>query len=277
MIKKLPIDVSNFKTMIEDEYVYVDKTRHIYELITQGRFYFLSRPRRFGKLLLVSTLKEIFLGNKKLFDSLWIGSSNYKWQKYPVIHLDFSSISHNDGENLRSNLILRLKSIADDYGVILQDAQDPESLFYDLVKKLSLTGKVVVLIDEYDYPILKHITDAPAALEMQEVLRGFYTTIKGLDEYLKFVLLTGVTKFSRTSIFSGLNNLNDISLDLEGATLLGYTEHEIERYFTEHINYFAEKKTSVNVIMKNMKIMKMKMKMKKKKMKMKMKMITMIP
>jgi hypothetical protein len=255
MIKKLPIDVSNFKTMIEDDYVYVDKTRHIHQLITQGRFYFLSRPRRFGKSLLVSTLKEIFLANKKLFETSWIGSSNYVWHKHPVIHLDFSSISHNDAENLRTNLIIRLKSIAVDYGVIVDGAHDPESIFYDLVKKLSLTGKVVVLIDEYDYPILKHITNTPLALEMQEVLRGFYTSIKGLDEYLKFVLLTGVTKFSRTSIFSGLNNLNDISLDLEGATLLGYTEHEIERYFTEHINYFAEKqKTSVNVIMKNMKI-----------------------
>ncbi len=253
-MKRLPIDVSDFRTMIEGDYLYVDKTKQIYDLITQGRFYFLSRPRRFGKSLLVSTLKEIFLGEKDIFDTLLIGKSNYSWEKHPVIHLDFSSIPHETVQSLETNLVNRLALIGQQYDIILQDRSKPEVALYELVTKLGKKSKVVILVDEYDYPILKHITDLEKAVEIQNVLRNFYTTIKGLDGYLRFVLLTGVTKFSKTSIFSGLNNLNDISLDLMGSTLLGYTEHEVERYFSTYINLFAqEKKRSIKSIMAEMK------------------------
>ena len=241
-MKKLPVDVSSLTTMIAGDYVYVDKTQQIYNLIMGGRLYFLSRPRRFGKSLLISTLKEIFEGNKDLFENLWIGKSNYSWSKHPVIHLDFSAISHENAETLKVDLIWTLEKIAKDYNINISDAPSLETKLRSLVEQLSKRAHVVLLVDEYDYPLLKHINSLEAAKKIRDVLSSFFTVIKSLDAYMRAIFITGVTKFSKTSIFSGMNNLNDISLDAPSATLLGYTEEEIANYFKAHISYFSKSK-----------------------------------
>lgn len=240
--KKLPLYTNNLKEMITSNYIYVDKTEYIYRLMKDKAYYFLSRPRRFGKTLLVSTLKELFLGNKKLFENLWIGSSDYSWQEYPVIHLDFSIIPHLDALELRRGLNNRLKKIAQEYTVEINHYETPEETFNDLVQKLAEKNKVVILIDEYDKPILDHLKNSEKAHEQRDVLKSFYDVIKGLDPYLRAVFLTGVSRFSKTSLFSGINNLNDISLKPEAAQLLGYTQEELEKYFSFYIHEFAQKR-----------------------------------
>jgi len=237
MEKYLPLDVSSFQTMISGNYLYIDKTRYIYDLFSKGgRYYFLSRPRRFGKSLLVSTLKEFFLGNKELFGNLWISSSDYDWQEHPVIDLDFSRIAHRTIEELQESLIWNLSQIAERYSVDISKAPTLSDKLVDLIQKLSYKNKVVVLVDECDKPILDHIQNVEAATAQREFLKGFYDPLKSMDAYLRAVFVTGVTKFTKTSLFSGMNNLNDISLDSRAAQLLGYTYEEI----TEHFMPFVE-------------------------------------
>jgi len=244
MIKKyLPLDVSEFPTMILGNYVYIDKTEYIYNLFSRGgRYFFLSRPRRFGKSLLISTLKELFLGNKKLFENLWISTSDYKWQEHPIVHLDFSNIAHGTVNELKDSLIWTLSNIAKDYDIDISQAPTLPDKFVDLIKKLSLINKVVILIDEYDKPILDHIKNLEEADRQREVLKSFYDAIKGLGLYLRAFFVTGVSRFSKTSLFSGLNNLNDISLDPDAAPLLGYTQHEIEERLAPHLEDFAKER-----------------------------------
>jgi hypothetical protein len=236
---RLPFDVSSLDVMVAGNYLYIDKTKGIYDLITSSRFFFLSRPRRFGKTLLISTLKELFSGNKKLFEGLWIHASDYDWQEHPVIHVDFSIIGHATTDELKLNLEWRLTQIAQDYSVNISSAPSLVAKFALLIEQCAKKNQVVVLIDEYDKPILDHIHNLEEAQKQREVLKSFYGVIKGMDKYLRLVFLTGVTKFSKTSIFSGINNLNDISLDPRTATLLGYTQEEIKHYFTPYIEKFA--------------------------------------
>jgi hypothetical protein len=248
--KKLPIGVDDFETMITQDYVYVDKTKYIYDLITKGRLYFLSRPRRFGKSLLISTLEHIFSGNKELFHDLWIGKqSDYTWPQHPVIHLDLSSLEPKTPERLELDLSLYLNEIAQGYGLKLEGAL-LTSKMRELVKKLAQKNKVVLLIDEYDYPILEHITRPEIAKSIRDFLKIFFTVIKSLaGKYMRFVFITGITEFSKTSLFSGMNNLDDITLSPSAALLLGYTKNEIEYYFQHDINLFAkssnESKTTI--------------------------------
>jgi Predicted AAA-ATPase/PD-(D/E)XK nuclease superfamily len=255
-MKNLPRDVSDFNTMISGNYAYVDKTQLIYNLYaTGGRYYFLSRPRRFGKSLLISTLKELFSGNKQLFSGLWIESSNYDWQEYPVIHLDFSTIDHETAVEFKLNLIWTLKNIAQSYGIDISDAPSLGSKLSFLVRQLAQCKKVVILIDEYDKPILDHLGNIVRAQAQQAVLKSFYDTIKGLSEHLHAVFITGVSKFSKTSIFSGINNLIDITMEPEAAALVGYTKHEIELYFNEYVSDVAsDKNMSTDQVMQEMKL-----------------------
>lgn len=240
--KKLPLYISNFPEMIEENYVYVDKTEQIYHLAKEKGYYFLSRPRRFGKSLLVSTLKALYSGKKSLFKDLWIGSSDYEWQEYPVVHLDFSGIAHKTAQQLEQDLVRHLQKIADEYSLNIILNLVPESALDQLITALSKINKVVILIDEYDKPILDHIKNIEQAKEQQLILKGFYDTIKSLGQHLHAVLLTGVSRFSQTSLFSGINNLNDLSLKPEAAELLGYTHEEIQHYFKPHIDAFAHYK-----------------------------------
>ncbi len=242
-MKRLPIFISNLPEMVQENYVYIDKTEQIYNLVKNKGFYFLSRPRRFGKSLLISTLKEIFLGNKKLFNHLWIGNSDYTWEKYPIIEIDFSQIPHLTTDEFRSALNRHLKTIAIEHNIILpSDITTPEETLTALVKGLSKdANKIVILIDEYDKPIIDHIQSFEEASKFQAILRSFYTTIKSLERHLHFVFLTGVSKFAKTSVFSGINNLNDISLKPEAAQLLGYTHDEIQHYLHDYYEEFAQK------------------------------------
>ena len=254
-MRYLPTDVSAFSIMIKGNYVYVDKTKYIYILFSGGtRYYFLSRPRRFGKSLLISTLKELFLGNRELFKGLWIDSSDYQWQEHPVVHLDFSAIAHDTPEQLYQGLSLKLQEIGADYGVDVSTISLVQHQFAFLIKELAKKNKVVILIDEYDKPILDSIASTEKAVLMRDALNSFYGVLKSLDEHIRAVFITGVTKFARTSIFSGLNNLNDVSLDGDYNALLGYTPDELIIYFKAYIDNIAqEKKCSIEFLIDEMK------------------------
>ena len=239
-MKFLPVDVSSFRTIIEGNYVYVDKTKYIYDLYNKGeRFYFLSRPRRFGKTLLISTLQELFSGNKKLFKELWIETSDWQWKQHPVVHIDFSRIAHNTPERLEQSLCNNLDKIAKNYGFKLEEELLEDKLV-TLITTLSKKNGVVVLVDEYDYPILKHLDAPEKAYANREIIRNFYSTLKSLDEYLRAIFITGVSKFAKTSIFSGMNNLNDISTDAMTSQLLGYTRKELQEFFSEYFEKLAQ-------------------------------------
>jgi hypothetical protein len=173
-MKQLPIGIQTFEILINDGYIYVDKTEDIYQIITKGRYYFLSRPRRFGKSLLVSTLKQLFLGNKELFQGLWIYTSNYDWEKHSVIHLDLSRIAHGSSQELSANLSWMIDSIAEDYDVDTSAAPSAQTKLEKLVKHLAKKHRptrAVILIDEYDHPILSHLHDIELATRHQETLR----------------------------------------------------------------------------------------------------------
>ncbi len=252
-MKKLPIGIQDIVTILHENYIYVDKTQHIYKLITEGRNYFLSRPRRFGKSLLISTLKEIFSGNKELFADLWISSSDYNWNTYPIIHIDFSSISHETPEDLKINLSWLLEWKARQAGISLGDAPSLEAKLYALVTQLSQQGKVVILVDEYDHPLLSHLHNYQVAHEQQSILKDFYTAIKSLSAYIRFVFLTGISKFSKTSVFTGINNLEDISNSQEYGTLVGFTQEELLLFFDHYLARFADKeKTTLPELVHNM-------------------------
>src|SRR5436190_22485133 len=227
-MKYLSTDVSSFSIMMTGNYIYVDKTEYIYNLFSGGlRLYFLSRPRRFGKSLLISTLKELFLGNRELFKGLWIDSSDYQWITYPVIYLDFGTIGHDTAENLKKSLSLRLQEIASEHNIQMNEFPTISDHITFLVKNLAKINPVVILIDEYDKPILDHINDPKKAYEIRQVIAEMYDAIKGMDAYIRASFITGVTKFAKTSIFSGMNNVNDISSSPQGAQLLGYTQEEL--------------------------------------------------
>lgn len=231
-MKKLPIGKQDFATLISNDYIYVDKTEIIYKLITTGSSYFFSRPRRFGKSLTLSTLKEIFSGNKDSFKGLWI-YDKIDWKKYPIIHLDFSLIDTRQ-KTLDKALSDALTDISDSYKLVLKD-DTLKAKFDDLINQMSVQGQVVILIDEYDKPIIDFIEDIPKAEENRDVLKNFYSVLKGNDANIKFLFITGVSKFSKVSIFSDLNHLDDITLTNAYSTLAGYTETELDFYFPEYL------------------------------------------
>ena len=246
-MKYLPRDVSTFETMIREDYLYVDKTQYIYNLYTQkDRYHFLSRPRRFGKSLLISTFKALFSAHKELFNELWISKSDYKWIAYPVIDLDFSTIAHRSPEMLEISLRDRLNGIATRYQVIVEHKLTLEDQLKELITKLATINKVVLLVDEYDQPLLAHLNNLDIAYAHRELLQSFYKGVKGHDAYLHAIFITGVSKFSKTSIFSGINNLNDISMRASGSQLLGYTKKEIEHNFGLYIDSFAQQKKTIS-------------------------------
>ncbi len=240
--KKLPIGVQDFTILRTEGFVYVDKTELLHRLITQNRVYFLSRPRRFGKSLLISTLEAIFQGKKELFKDLWIEKSGYDWKPHPVIRIDMSETVRTSPELLAESLIKLLKRIASTHQLELGNSLSPGDAFSMLITLLAERGhKVVVLIDEYDKPIIDNISNPELALKMRDILRPFYGILKAQDGNLRFILLTGVTKFSKASVFSELNNLQDLTLTDQYSHLLGYTQTELETVFADRIAQLAEK------------------------------------
>jgi hypothetical protein len=234
-MKKLPLGIQTFSKLIKNDYLYVDKTQHIANLIQAGNYLFISRPRRFGKSLLVSTLSEIFSGNRELFEGLYI-YDQIEWQSYPVIVIDFNAISFNDEEIFKASLSSFLDKVAGKYDIVLE-SQFIKDQFAELIEKISeqTHQKVVILIDEYDKPIVNYIDDLEKAAKNREILRDFFGVLKSSDAFLHFVFLTGVSKFARVSIFSDLNNLRDITFSKPFATLLGYTQNELESNFAKEI------------------------------------------
>ncbi|HEY4062251.1 MAG TPA: AAA family ATPase [Puia sp.] len=232
-MRKYPIGIQDFKEVREGGYLYVDKTRLIHTLIESGKYYFLSRPRRFGKSLLLSTIKEIFSGNKELFKGFWI-TNNWNWeQRHPVIHLRFSQMAYKE-LGLADAINRELDMIAKGFGVLLE-ANNIKEKFRELIQKTAAKGKVVILIDEYDKPVIDYLNDLPKAQENRSVFKSFYSVLKDADEYIRLLLITGVSKFTQVSIFSDLNNLNDITLHPKYTTLAGITQQELEDNFSQEI------------------------------------------
>lgn len=238
---KLPIGIQDFETIITNDYIYVDKTQIIYKLITEGKPYFLSRPRRFGKSLLISTLHALFSGRRALFKDLWIDGSDWGWETYPIIHLDMSTINNRTPERFEHDLIRSLNFIASQNNLNLIEGSAANCL-ENLIQQMSREQKVVVLIDEYDKPLIDRLDDLDTAKAIRDILREVYTILKAEDNNLKFVFLTGVTKFSKVSVFSGMNNLVDITMLNQYSALLGYTKAELDRYFSRQISEIAKKR-----------------------------------
>lgn len=232
-MQKLPIGIQDFRTLREGGYKYIDKTEAIFRLM-RGKNYFLSRPRRFGKSLTLSTLKEIFSGSKELFKGLWI-EDQWDWtKKHPVIHISFSYINYQS-KGLEEALYQELSSIAESFGLSLKD-DTLKSSFAILLRELSAKeGRIVLLIDEYDKPIIDYLDDLSQADENRDTLKSFYSVLKDSDPYLQMLFITGVSKFSKVSIFSDLNHLDDLTLDPNYADLTGYTQTEVEANFQDYI------------------------------------------
>jgi len=236
-MKKLPIGISTLQTIIEEDYLYIDKTNIALELINGGQYYFLSRPRRFGKSLFLDTLRSIFEGKQEIFEGLYIYD---KWDwgvTYPVINFSFAEGSIRNLDEFFDKWDELLQYNEERLGVSCHSDIYDRRCFSKLIRQTyqKYNQKVVILIDEYDKPILDNIEDTETAKIIREELKNFYSVIKGADEYLKFVFITGVSKFSRVSLFSGLNNLDDITLDRHYATICGYTQHDVETSFKEHL------------------------------------------
>ncbi len=230
-MKKLPIGIQEFSEIIEGNYIYVDKTEKIATLLKQ-KYYFLSRPRRFGKSLLLNTIKEIFLGNKALFEGLWI-YDKIDWEPHTVIKISFSNIDYKS-LGLRDAIDTMLTEIAKGHQIELTN-KSYALKFDELIKKLAKEKRVVILIDEYDKPIIDYLDQPEKAKENRDILKNFYSVIKDADQYIRFFFITGVSKFSKVSIFSDLNNLEDITLNRKYSTLLGWTQQEIESYFGAYL------------------------------------------
>ena len=250
--RKLPIGVQSFQSLRESGYLYVDKTQYIEQLL-RGKVYFLSRPRRFGKSLFLSTLAAYFRGEKELFEGLYLAQAEEKlarqskreaWQKHPVLYLDLNAKNFDTKQALIDTLERHLLNWEQEYNLV-QRFDAPEDRFYDIIEQLyrSTGTRVVVLVDEYDKPLLQTLEKEQSELHetFRRILAGFYSVLKSCDQYIQFVFLTGVTKFSKLSVFSGLNNLNDISLDDAYAGICGITDAELRSTFTPELQALGAK------------------------------------
>ncbi|SHF35666.1 Predicted AAA-ATPase, partial [Marinitoga hydrogenitolerans DSM 16785] len=240
-MKKLPIGIQDYKKIIERDFIYIDKTEYIYKLVSSEVPIFLSRPRRFGKSLTVSTLYYLFKGEKELFKDTYI-YNKWKFKEYPVIKLDMSDNTLTTFEEFIDSLNEKIEKLYKKYEIPKIENNLPTK-FGHLIEELNAKykEKVVILIDEYESPILEHINDKKKAEDFRAFLREFYKKVKTKDEYIKFVFITGITKFTKTGVFSALNNLNDISLDTDYSQMFGYTQNELEEYFKDYIKETAKR------------------------------------
>ena len=239
-MKDITSYVYNFEELIQGNFLYVDKTEYIWQLIRPSSAgYFLSRPRRFGKSLTVSTLKAVFEGKKELFKGLAIYDKPYDWKPYPVIHLDMANCDIHSESDLRDYLVRLMERLAQQHNVSVKIQRNLlSSSFSDLIEEVSRQGQVVILLDEYDKPILENISNPEAGI-IRDTLADFYSAIKKEADCERFVFITGVSKFCHVSLFSKLNNLTDISMDARYATMFGYTQDELEANFGERISALA--------------------------------------
>ncbi len=238
---KYPIGIQTFKDIITERYLYVDKTKDVYDITEKYRYVFLSRPRRFGKSLLMSTIESYFRGDKDLFKGLAIENLEKNWIRYPVFRFDFSPANYVDVSRLMDRIEGALNSIAKDYSLSIEVMNNSER-FASLIKQayIKYGQKVVILIDEYDKPLLDCLHYQDLHEKMKGELRSFFSVIKASDQYIRFAMLTGITKFGKISVFSGLNNLKDISMMPRYNGICGISETEFHQYFQEPIVGFAE-------------------------------------
>ena len=240
-LKRLPVGIQTFSNIIEDDMLYIDKTDYIWNMIHLSKYIFLSRPRRFGKSLLVSTLQAYFEGRKDLFKGLFIETVEKEWTEYPVLRFDMSMGKHMEKEQLERYLLNILEENERHFG-ITSDSKDPNVRLKNLIASAyEKTGKkVVILIDEYDAPLLDVVHEEKTLPVLRNVMRNFYSPLKASDPYLQFVFLTGITKFSQLSIFSELNNLKNISMLTDYAGVCGITKEEMIAAMSDYIDDFAE-------------------------------------
>ena len=244
MEKDLTTSVFTFEDLIQGNFLYVDKTEYIWQLIRPAKgMYFLSRPRRFGKSLLLSTLEAIFTGRKELFEGLALHDKPYAWEKYPIIHLSFGDYTpmKNTAEKVDAYLRDKVATVAESYSIKLPKGADAATSFGKLIDALHKKGQVVILVDEYDKPILDNISKENVG-EILMCLKGFYSVLKDRNAMERFLFVTGVSKFCHVSLFSELNNLTDITMDADYAAMLGFTEEEVRKYFADRIVEAAESK-----------------------------------
>ena len=244
-MKKLPIGIQSFRKLRENNCLYVDKTEILLRLVENGSWYFLSRPRRFGKSLTLSTFEEMFKGSVNLFKGLkaeqWV--IEQAAHPSPVLRFDMSDLDATSIDNLNRSIIAELEDNGEDYDLKMKLEANSSRMLKSLIRTLyKQYGAVVVLIDEYDKPILDNLSDVNRANEMRELLRSFYTTLKSCDDYLRFVILTGISKFSKVGVFSAMNNLLDISMIEKYGDIAGYTQQELEHYFDNWLKAMAENK-----------------------------------
>ena len=242
-LQTLPIGEQSFEKLRRENRLYVDKTEYVYRMAQDGTHYFLSRPRRFGKSLLLSTIEAYFLGKKELFDGLYISTQESNWGIYPVMHLDFNAQNYDSEQKLNSFLNSFLCRQEDIYGSNPNDV-DLGVRFEGVIRRASeQTGKgVVILVDEYDKPLLQAINNPELQDAYRGIMRGFFGALKSMDQYIRFSFLTGLTKFSKLSVFSDLNNLRDISRKESFALICGLTDEEVDRDLSPYIDRFAEKR-----------------------------------
>lgn len=237
---KYPLGIQTFSKIRQSNYLYIDKTKLLHELISKGEVYFLSRPRRFGKSLLISTLESLFLGERELFEGLNITTTDYEFTRHPVIKLEFSKDEFISADTLREFIYSSISRIAKQQAIELEETTYNQRFDELIVKLHQKSGqKVVLLIDEYDKPILNNL-NKPALSEIKQVMNTFYSVAKSVDEHLRFVFITGVSKFAKVSVFSGMNNLTDISMDREYSALCGITQQELESNFSNAITQLSQ-------------------------------------
>ena len=238
---KYPIGIQDFEKLRTNGYSYVDKSRFVYKLATEGEYYFLSRPRRFGKSLFLSTLEAYFQGKKELFEGLAIYDLETEWKKYPIFHIDLNTANFREKDSLYTVLNDYLTTWESKYGARESEATLALRFKGVIARAAEKEGcGVVILIDEYDKPILQTLRDPELQAEHRAQLKAFYSVLKTQDRYIKFAFLTGVTKFGKVSVFSDLNNLTDISMDHRYISICGMTEKELLTNFKEGINELAE-------------------------------------
>lgn len=238
---KYPIGIQDFEDLQRNGYAYVDKTNFVYKLADEGKYYFLSRPRRFGKSLFLSTLEAYFQGKKELFEGLAIYDLETEWKKYPIFHIDLNTANFREKDSLYTVLNDYLTNWEDKYGARESEATLALRFKGVIARAAEKEGcGVVILIDEYDKPILQTLRDPELQAEHRAQLKAFYSVLKTQDRYIKFAFLTGVTKFGKVSVFSDLNNLTDISMDHRYISICGMTEKELLTNFKEGINELAE-------------------------------------
>ena len=237
---KYPIGIQNFGEVRRDGYAYVDKTALMYKMVSEGKYYFLSRPRRFGKSLFLSTLEAYFMGQKELFEGLAVSQSETQWTAYPILHLDLNTREYKDESSLEAELNRHLEGWEKLYGSEYRDRAAEERFIHVINNAYEKCNKrVVILVDEYDKPLLQAIGNEPLQAAYRSKLKAFYSVVKTLDAKIRFAFFTGVTKFGKVSVFSDLNSLEDISFLPQYSTICGITEKELHRQFDDSVAQLA--------------------------------------